>query len=223
MAKAFAWSYSKLKNYKTCPKRHYEIDIAKHFTEDQGPDTQLGWGNRVHKSLADACTGKAPLPPTMTEYQKWVDKVQAGPGELLVEQKYALTKDFQPTEFFSNRAWYRGIGDVVRVDGPVALGLDWKTGKVLHDSRQLMLLAQCIFAFHPEVKRVRTEFVWLKDDCTTPETFNRDTIRNEWTGLLTEIEELEEANKTMTFPPKPSRLCYAHCPVMSCVFHGKRA
>lgn len=222
MKKAFAWSYSKKKNFDTCPKRHYEIDIAKNFKEDQGPDSQLGWGNRVHKALAEACVGKAPLPDAMQDYQPWVDKVKAGPGELLVEQKFALTKDFQPTEFFGPRAWYRGIGDVVRVAGPVALGLDWKTGKVLHDSRQLMLLASCIFAFHPDVKRVRTEFVWLKEGCTTPEIFNRDTIRNEWVSLLPEIEQLEQADKDMNYPPKPGYLCHSYCPVMSCPFHGKR-
>lgn len=221
--KGFSWSYSKIKNHDTCPKRHYEIDLAKNYTEDQGPDTPLGWGNRVHKSLADACTGKTPLPATMQDYQPWVDRVRAGPGELLVEQKYALTRDFQPTEFFGPRVWYRGIGDVVRVDGPVALGLDWKTGKMLHDSVQLMLLAQCIFAFHPDVKVVRTEFVWLKDNCTTQDIFKRDTIRNEWVGMLPRVEALEQAAKDMNYPPKPGRLCYAHCPVMSCPFHGKRA
>lgn len=221
--KSFSWSYSKLKNFDTCPKRHYEIDIRKSYKEEDGPDTVLGWGNRVHKSLADACIGTAPLPNTMQEYQKWVDAVRAGPGELLVEQKYAITKDFRPCEWFSPLAWYRGIGDVVRVDGPVALGLDWKTGKLLHDSKQLMLLAQCIFAHYPGVKRVRTEFVWLKDDCMTPETFDRDTIRNEWIGLLPRIEQLELAGKNMDYPPKPSRLCFKHCPVMSCPYHGKRA
>jgi hypothetical protein len=221
--KGFSWSYSKLKNYDTCPKRHYEIDLQKHYKEDDGPDTVLGWGNRVHKALADACSGKAPLPPTMQEYQKWVDQMKCGPGELLVEQKYAITKDFQPVEWFSPRAWYRGIGDAVRVSGSVALARDWKTGKLLHDSKQLMLLAQCIFAFHPAVRRIKTEFVWLKDDCTTPEVYDRDTIRNEWIGLLPRVEQLEDAAKTMSYPPKPSRLCFKHCPVMSCVFHGKRA
>jgi hypothetical protein len=219
---SFSWSYSKLKNFDVCPKRHYEVDLAKNYSEDQGPDSQLGWGNRVHKALADACKGREALPDTMRDYQHWVDRVQAGPGELMVEQKYALTRDFQPTEYFGPRVWYRGIGDVVRVDGPVALGLDWKTGKILHDSKQLMLLAQCILAYHPDVQIVRTEFVWLKDNCTTPETFRRKNIANEWIGMLDRVRGLEQAAKDMSYPPKPGRLCHSYCPVMSCVYHGKR-
>lgn len=222
MAKGFTWSYSKLKNYATCPKRHYEIDIAKTYQEDQGPETQLGWGNRVHAALAAACVGKEELPDTMKDYQKWVARVKAGPGQLFVEQKYALTRDFKPTEFFGHNVWFRGIGDAVRVDGPVALGLDWKTGKLLHDSKQLMLLSACIFARYPQVARVRAEFIWLKEDCTTQDVFSRQDIANEWVGLLPRVAELEQAAKDMNYPPKPNRLCYKYCPVQSCPFHGKR-
>ena len=215
---AWAGSYSKLKNYETCPKRHYEVDIAKNFKDST---EQLDWGNRVHKSLADACTGKVALPLELKDYQKWVDRVRAGPGELLVEQKYAITRDFQACEYFGPRVWWRGIGDAVRVDGPVALGLDWKTGKVLHDSVQLMLLAACIFAFHKEVKVVRTEFIWLKDDCSTQDIWWRKDMADAWVSLLPRIKALEDANKTMTFPPVPGKLCRSYCPVLSCPYHGK--
>ena len=165
--------------------------------------------------------GKVPLPEELKDYQKWVDRIQAGPGELLVEQKYAITKDFQPCEWFGPRVWMRGIGDVVRVDGPVALGLDWKTGKIKHNSVQLMLLAQCIFAFHPEVEVVRTEFIWLKEDCSTQDIFKRDTIANEWIGVLERVKQLEEAASTSNYPPKPGKLCARYCPVLSCAYHGK--
>ena len=115
--KPFSWSYSKIKNFSTCPLKHAEVDLRKHYTDSS---EQLDWGNAVHKALANACTGKAPLPATMAPYQKWVDRVLAGPGVLLVEQKYALTKNFQPTTYFGPDVWYRGIGDVVRIDGSVA-------------------------------------------------------------------------------------------------------
>lgn len=218
MAKSFSWSFSKLKNFKTCAKRHYEVDIQKNF---QDGSEQLVWGNEVHDALAKACAGKSSLPATMKDYQKWVDLVQQGGGELRVEQKYAITADFQPTEFFSPRAWYRGIADVVRVDGPVALAIDWKTGQIKHDSIQLMLMASCIFAFYPRVQRVKTEFIWLKDDCHTDDTFDRATIRDEWIGVLEDVHQYETAVKTLSFPPNPGPLCRRHCPVLSCPFHGK--
>lgn len=223
MGKEWAWSYSKLKNYETCPKRHYEIDLAKHYkdSDEDDPNSALAWGNRVHDAMAKACLGKAPLPEEMAMYQGWVDKVRAGPGKLLVEQKYAITRKFQPRSYFADDVWYRGIGDVVRIDGPVALVLDWKTGKILEDSVQLMLMAQCIFSHFPEVKRVRSEFVWLKEDCTTPEVFTRRGVGDEWIGLLPRVASMESAAKTQTYQPTPGRLCKKWCPVVSCPYHGK--
>lgn len=216
---AFTWSYSRLKNFNTCPKRHYEVDIAKSFAEST---EQLDWGNKVHKMLADACTGKAPLPMEVAaDYQPWVDAVRGGPGKLLVEQKYAITKDFQPCEYFGPRVWLRVIADVVRIDGPVGLTVDWKTGKILHDSVQLMLVAQALFAHFPELQVIRTEFIWLKEGCTTSEVFKRNTIQREWTALLPQVQAMDDAARTMTYAPRPGKLCRSYCPVLSCPYHGK--
>jgi len=222
--KDWSWSYSKLKNFESCPKKMYEVDILKTYSDnDDDPNGALAWGNRVHKALADAVTGKVPLPPEMSQYAEWVDRVQRGTGQLFVEQKFAINRMFQKTEYFAPDAWYRGIGDVVRVQGDLALVLDWKTGKVLEDSVQLMLMAQCLFSHYPELKYVRSEFVWLKEGCTTPELFTRQEVADQWIGLLDRVNGMEEAHKALNYPPKPSGLCKKHCPVTSCPFHGKGA
>jgi hypothetical protein len=221
MAKAWAWSYSKYKAFDSCPKRHYEVDIAKNF---QDSTEQLVWGNEVHEAIQHATEGKAPLPDSMKDYQRWVDQMKNGEGTLYVEQQYAITKDFQPTQWFAHNVWLRGICDALRVSpsGKTALAWDYKTGAVRHDSRQLMLMAQCIFVHHPTVQRIKTEFIWLKDDCTTPEVFDRGTIAREWPAVLPLVKRMEEASKTLDYPPKPCGLCARYCPVLSCSFHGKR-
>ncbi len=219
MAKEWAWSYSKKKNYDTCPKRHYEVDILKNYTETS---EQLTWGNEVHDALANACSGKAPLPPTMGAYQKWVDVVRSSPGKLLVEQKFAITRDFKKTQYFGTDVWYRGICDLLMLNGDTATAIDWKTGKIKHDSIQLMLMATCIFIHHPEINKVKTRFVWLPDDCTTPEVWERSTFQREWVPLLPEIAAMETATKATNFPPKPSPLCRKWCPVITCEHNGKR-
>lgn len=218
MAKVWSWSYSKMKNYVTCPKRHYEVDIAKNYTDIS---EQLIWGNQVHDGLRDAVAGKVALPVSMKDYQKWIDEIKTGPGQLLVEMKMAINQTFQPTSWFANDAWFRGICDVARIDGPVAIARDYKTGKLTHDSRQLMLMSQCIFAHYPGVHRIKTEFIWLKEDCATPETFNRKTMVREWPPVLEIVAQMKHAADTMTYEPKPGALCRKHCPVMSCPFHGK--
>src|SRR5512141_2003285 len=127
--KPFTWSYSNLKAFESCALQFREVNLLKNYEGTRGPE--LLWGDRVHKAIAAALEKKAPLPDEMLIYKEWVDKILAGPGKLYVEQKYALTRDFKPTTFFARDVWFRGIGDVGRVHGSVALVLDWKTGKVL--------------------------------------------------------------------------------------------
>lgn len=220
--KAWAWSYSKLKNYETCPKRSYHCDIAKDVKEEESE--QLLYGNNLHKYIAGAISGAAPLPKGFTNLQPWVDKVQAQPAhtsiKLLVEQQLAINADFGPTTWFGNDAWYRGIADVIKVMGPVAVVLDWKTGKILEDGVQLALMAACVFAHHPEIQKIRTEFVWLKEDATTRADFTRDDMPRVWAGVLPRVQVLENAAKTMNYPPKPGFLCKRYCPVTQCPHNG---
>lgn len=220
MAKPFTWSFSKLKNFETCARKFHEQDVLKNFQE--GESEQLIWGNQVHEALAKVLDGKlVKLPPEMVSYQKYVDMVNQLPGKLLVEQKYAITKDFGPTSYFAPNVWYRGIGDVVKIEGSRGTILDWKTGAIKVDSVQLMLMAQCIFSHYPEVQKVHTGFIWLKDDATTIEEYDRDSMVSAWAGLMDRVEALEGAFVTNTFPPKPSGLCRKWCAVSSCEFHGK--
>lgn len=213
MAKAFSWSYSKLKNFETCQLKHQQVDLLKAF-----PDTseQLDWGNDVHKKLADACSGKAPLPITMKEYQHWVDEVRGGQGEILVEQKYALNRQLEPVEFFSPNAWFRCIGDLVKVVPPVALAWDWKTGKPIMDSVQLILGAACIFAHHPDVKRIKTEFIWLKEDTRSGDVYTPRDVARMWEAVLPRVERMQHAYTTSIYTTTPSGLCRGYCPVTTC-------
>lgn len=219
--KPFAWSYSKLKNYETCPKRSWHIDHAKDVKEEESE--QLRYGNMLHDALAKAISGKEELPQHFKSFQPWVDKVTSGGyDKLLVENKLALTKDFGPCSFFDNAAWYRGVADVIKTSGPVAAVIDWKTGKIKEDGVQLALMAACVFAHHPEIEKIRTEFVWLKEDgAVTRADFARDDMPKIWNGVLPRVQQLEEAVKTTNFPPKPGNLCKRWCPVEQCPHWGE--
>jgi hypothetical protein len=144
-----------------------------------------------------------------------------GGGKILVEQKLAINKEFGPESWFSDKAWYRGIGDVIKIVGPVALIVDYKTGKILEDGVQLALMAACTFAHHPEVKKVRSEFIWLKEDATTRADFTREGMADIWRNVWPRVEALEHAHNTMTYPAKPGPLCKRWCPVNVCPHHGE--
>lgn len=217
--KAFAWSYSKLKNFESCPKRHFHIDVQKDVKEEESE--QLQWGNEVHKALADRLAKKTPLPVPMKAYEPWIARIEKTPGEILVEQKLAITADFAPCTFFDNKAWYRAVGDVIKVTGPVALIADWKTGKIIEDSMQLALSAACVFAHYPSIQKVRSEFIWLKDDASSRADFGRDDMPRMWKGLWPRIEALKHAHETGEYPAKPGYLCRNWCPVVKCKHHGE--
>lgn len=221
-AKPFAWSFSKLKNYETCPFRHEQVDLKKNFRDESD---ELAWGNSVHDAMKVACRDGVPLPKEMAAYQKWVDRTRNAVtlgAVLLVEQQYAITQRFEPCKWFDRTAWFRAIGDTVLLFGDtVAAVQDWKTGKVKVDSVQLMLTAQCLFSHFPTLQKVRSEFVWLKEDCATPEDYTRQDLAREWPALLDRVRLMENSYNTQSYPPRPSRLCKRFCPVTSCQYHGQ--
>lgn len=219
--KPFAWSYSKLKNFESCARRHNEIDLLKNFKEDESEN--LVWGNSLHKAMAKALANGADLPITMRKYQPYVDlaKRLAAAGEMGVELKLAVDRQFNPVTFFDGSAWFRGIADVLFRVGPVAVVWDWKTGKVLEDSVQLGLTATMIFANHPEITSVRSTFVWIGNDATTEEKWTRADMPRLWGELMPRVKRLEQAYLTGEYDPTPSGLCKRYCPVSSCEYYGK--
>jgi len=222
--KKFSWSWSKLKNYRTCPKKHYHVDLAKDFKEEDSE--ALHWGDQVHKSMASRIAKGTPLPRMMEHYEDWAARIVALRDQgrkVLVENKLAMSEQFKPTSFFDAITWFRGVIDVLVLDEAqhVAATFDWKTGAVKPDYEQLALSAELVFAHYPEIEQVGTIYVWLGSDDQTPRTYVRGTLMPTWNALWPEIREMEEAHRTTTYPPKPSGICLRHCPVTSCPHYGK--
>jgi hypothetical protein len=194
----------------------------------------LIWGDDVHHAM-DARIGKgAPLPVTMQRYDHWaagVDAMAAEGVQVKSENKLGMTKDFEATGFFAGDTWFRAVIDVIAVTpewawqvlppGKVAITLDWKTGAVKPEIEQLGLSAQVVFAHYPDVNSVVTSYIWLADGKTTPAVYKREDMAPLWNRLWPEIKVMEEAQRTTTYPPKPSGLCKRYCPVTSCPYHGK--
>lgn len=217
--KKWAWSYSKLKNYATCPKRYYLIDVEKKYQEPEGE--ALKWGNRVHKAFQLRIEKGTPFPSDMpAEFEAAAQRLLKSPGIIKVEQQLAIREDLTPCEWFAKDAWYRGIADFLSIHGPVALAIDYKTGKIVEDSEQLALMAECIFSHYPEVLAVRTEFWWLAEEAATMEVFYRKDRKKVWEKVLPRVVALKKAHDDVNFPPKQSGLCRKHCVVTECPFNG---
>lgn len=206
-----AWSYSSLTAYETCAYRYYLTRVSKEVKEPQTEATTHG--NNVHKALEHRIRDKTPLPDTMKQYEKYCTKIETTPGQVFAEQKIALNAQFQPTKWVGDDTWVRMILDVTIDSGARAATLDWKTGKIKTDSKQLMLCAAGVMHSRPYVNEVRTGFIWLKDDKLTTETYKREQLPEIWQEFLPRVKRLEHAYNDSKWEKKPSGLCRDWCPV----------
>ena len=211
------WTYSQLDSFETCPRKFYHLKVARDIVEPPSPHAE--WGTRVHTAFEEWIKNGSPLPEGMTQWQSLAEKLAKLPGEKLCEQKMALDKNFQPTDW--KTSWTRGIADLLVVHKDRAVVADYKTGK-RKPTEQLDLYAAYIFAHYPQVKVVTTAFVWLKDRKIDKKEVTRDEVPVVWSGFLPRVRKLESAYERDSWPERPSGLCRAYCPVYACKFNGKR-
>lgn len=212
------WTYSQLDTFETCPRKFYHLKVVKDIVEP--PTVHTEWGKRVHSAFEDFVNKGDPLPEGMTQWQPIANKIAALPGQKLTEHQYALDRDFQPTEW--KGSWTRGIADLVVIHKDKAAVLDYKTGK-RKPTEQLDLYANYVFHHHPEVNKVTTGFVWLKEKRIDWKPVERETIPVIWQSLLPRVAKLESAYERDKWPARTSGLCNGWCPVTSCEFNKKKA
>lgn len=220
MAKPFAWSYSALNAFETCPRQFHEMRIKKAWPDPPGEAQQFGV--LVHKYLENRFDRGETLPVFLTHLEPIVQKLETSKGVVQAEYKYALNQQLQPVEFFARDTWVRAVGDVVKVHEDRALALDWKTGKYRDGDDQLKLQSNVMFSVMPHVQKIGVIYAWIKDKRTTVRTFERKDVPAVWQEFLPRVKRMELAHETKDYPPKPSGLCGKWCNVMSCEFNGRR-
>jgi hypothetical protein len=214
-----AWSYSRLKNFETCPKRHYHYDIAKDVHEPESE--QLRAGNDLHKHFEDRLKRRAPLPLGYTQYEPLLAKIVDAPGVLSTEGKLAITGDFQPSAYFGKQVWFRTVVDAIKVNEEIASIFDWKNGKPKEDITQLQLMAATVFVHQPQVERIKAGLIFVTHDHVETAEFVRGDQAEIWSEILPRVRVMQRAVQKQDFPPKPSGLCRNYCGVKSCPFWRK--
>jgi hypothetical protein len=215
----FTWSYSKLKNFETCPKRHLHYDVLRDVREPES--AQMGEGHALHKAFELRVKNAKPLPLGMMQHEGLLARIIAAPGETYAEQKLALTQDFKPSGYFSKTVWFRTVVDLCKVNGAKATVFDYKTGKPNADMTQLQLLAATIFHYIPTLERIKSALIFVNHDHVEPAEFVRGDLTEIWSEIMPRVRAVEKAQRDEEFPPKPSGLCVKYCAVTSCPYHGR--
>lgn len=213
-------SHSLLSKFETCPWRYYLTSVSREVAEVESE--AAAWGTAVHAAIEDRVKHNKELPDYLAHLEPVFAKLLALPGEHCSERKLAVNADLHPTGWDAADAWFRGIVDYMIINPPKAVVFDIKTGKRKIGSDQLELMAGLVFAHYPEVERVATGYIWLKDSAVDSETIEREASKNIWLKLSLRVARLEHSFSNNKWPKKPSGLCRKWCPVGSknCEFCG---
>lgn len=218
------WSYSALKTFETCPRKYQAEKVTKEVAYTDTDATLFG--KEVHKVAEDFLSGRiSSIPPKFSFIEPYLSRLQAFPGEKLCELELGVKKEdgrLVACGFRDPQVWFRGIADLVILDGDRAWLLDYKTGKSAKyaDTRQLALMAAALFLKYPELKKIKASLLFVVSKDFIKENFHAEyglSIFSELNGLLT---HLETAYTTDTWNPRPNGLCRKFCGVTSCPHHG---
>lgn len=219
MAKKFAWSFSKLSTFETCPKKFAAENITKTspFTESEASR----YGKFVHKCFEDRILKKKKLPIDLLHHEPVMAKLENAKGEVLGEQRLALTEDLKPTGYFDSDVWVRGQVDYAALSDTKVFVVDYKTGKMKDDMDQVELMLAMFICYYPDIEDGAGAFYWTKHKkFTNTGIHSREDIQGMWAGYLPRVARMYEAIDTGTFPPKQNYLCASYCNCEECAYHG---
>ena len=213
-----AWSYSSIKTFDQCPKKYFHLKVVKDVKDD--PGEAAVYGTEVHEAAELFIKDGTPIPEKFAFMRPIVEPLAAKPGEKLTEMKLGLRKvedGYEACGFFDRGVWYRGIVDLLILDGDRAWMIDYKTGKNAKyaDMKQLDLMAGAIFVKFPEVQVIKSGLLYVVSNEFPKKTHKREHM-DEYLSVFDEkLGQLEDAMEHGVFNPKSGPLC-GWCPVVDC-------
>lgn len=209
MANFLAWSYSRLKCFKDCPKQLWHTQAAPRGHADRVDyvETQpMRDGKEIDTALTARISDKTPLPPKFTQWEEMCQVVLSAPGNKFTQMQLALNASLQPCGYKDwDNAWVRVVYDVAILDGSYAFVGDWKNGRITVDEDQLRLFATVGFHQFPEVDTIDTSYIWLKHGVTSDKTYHRRELPDLWQTFIPDVERMQIAFRTSRWPAEPKR------------------
>jgi hypothetical protein len=210
-----SWSYSSLKTFQQCPKKYYHTRVAKDFKDEDS--TATIYGKEVHKAAEDFIRDGTPIPEKYKFIAPTLEVLKNIPGEKFCEIQLGLTADLRPTGFFGDEVWWRGIADLLIINGNDGFLIDYKTSKNAKyaDTKQLDLLAAAVFAHYPQVKHIKSALIFLVSNEFVKKQHTADKLDGYITPFRFDLSRLDKALETGVWNANSGPLC-AYCPVKNC-------
>lgn len=219
-----AWSYSSIKTFDQCPKKYFHLKVAKDVKDTAGPEAD--YGTKAHEAAELYIKDGTPIPEQFAIMRPAVMTLAAFPGVKHTEMKLGLRKTeygYEPCKFFDREVWWRGIVDLLIVDGSTAHMIDYKTGKNAKyaDLKQLDLMAGAVFAHFPEVEKIKSGLAYVVSNEFPKKTHHRADMEQYLSVFDTQLDQLEAAMDSGVWNPKSGPLC-GWCPVTDCEHYRPR-
>ena len=220
-SKSPSWSFSSLKAFQTCPKQYYHTKVLKQHPVEE--TEAIRYGNRFHKMAEEYVRDGVMVPSEFVWAKATLDSLMGMKGTKHCELKFALTESLNPCEFMSKDVWWRGIADLLILNGDRATVIDYKTGSSARyaDTGQLELMALAVFKHYPEVQSVRAGLLFVVANAFPKAAYQRADEGKMWEKWLKEYSRMQSAYTNDVWNPKPSGLCKRHCPVLECPHNGR--
>lgn len=221
-----AWSYSSLSTYIKCPRKYQAEKITREIPRE---DTEATiYGKAVHLAAEEYIRDGVPVPEQFAFIQPMLDKLSALHGDKYCELEMGIAvRDgkFEPCAFDAEDAWFRGIADLVIIDGEECRLVDYKTSKSPNyaDTKQLALMAACIFLKFPQVNVVKGGLLFVVAKAFIKAEYKRERRFDIFSELDGPLRQLEVSRETNVWNTIPSGLCKKHCGVLSCPHNGRNA
>lgn len=206
--KITAWSYSRLRDWETCPFKAKQ----KHVLKMKEPDSPaMARGSAIHKLAEDYVKGDLKkIPKELVNFKKEFDEIRKV-NQVFVEEQLTFNAKFElmgADGWFDRSAWCRVKMDLRAIVKGVMRLIDHKTGKVKDDHiDQLEFYALVGFILEPDIDTVAAE-LWYLDQAgkerIRKETFYRknfDKIKGRW------LKRVKPMLVDTAFHPKPNPTC----------------
>lgn len=219
-----AWSYSSITTYITCPRKYYAEKVSK---EVPFTDTEATlYGKELHLAAEEFIRDGKPIPPQFAYIQAMLDKLNALPGEKHCELKVGIAKRdgrLEACDFFAPDVWFRGVADLVIINGKEARIIDYKTGKSAKyaDTKQLALMAASVFLMFPEVEVIKAGLLFVVAKEFIKEEYLFDRRFDIFAKLDIPLRQREASYAMDVWNPKPNGLCKQYCGALSCPHNGR--
>jgi len=204
-----AWSYSSIKTFDQCPKKYFHLKVVKDVKDD--PGEAAVYGSAVHEAAELFVRDGTPIPEKFAYMRPIVEPLAAKQGTKYTELKLGVRKTDDKD------VWWRGIVDLLIVNGKTAYMIDYKTGKNAKyaDMKQLDLMAGALFIKHPELETIKSALAYVVSNEFPNKVHKREKLNEYMSVFDDQLDQLDAAIENGVWNAKTSPLC-GWCPVTSC-------